>query len=61
MYNLKRARRYKKTTEDIVYTPKNIAELTLNLVKPYIKQTDKILEPCIYMMRCFLWYFKRRI
>ena len=48
MYNLKRARKYKKTTEDIVYTPKNIAELTLNLIKSYIKQTDKILEPCIW-------------
>ncbi len=48
MYNLKRARKYKKTTEDVVYTPDNIAELTLDLVKSHIKKTDKILEPCIW-------------
>jgi len=46
--NLKKARKYKKTTEDVVYTPENIAKLTLDILKPYIKDTDKILEPCIW-------------
>ena len=48
MYKLKKARKYKKTTEDVVYTPENIAKLTIDLIAPYISPTETILEPCIW-------------